>query len=167
MPGRVKGGSVRKTVRAIRPSTLAFPIPASGSAPAPFCWGTRRRNSAHLWCRSDHDRKARAARIGAPNPPPLARKVRGHASVTRRHEGRQILAIHGSSEKCRSGVGQRGTSIRLSLKSYFVADCWPESRLLGKHMFEMKAATRSKYRYDSSLDWVAGPDYGKSDADAA
>jgi hypothetical protein len=29
------------------------------------------------------------------------------------------------------------------------------------------AATRSKYRYDSSLDWVAGPDYGKSDADAA
>ncbi len=29
------------------------------------------------------------------------------------------------------------------------------------------AATRSKYRYDGSLDWVAGPDYGKSDADAA
>jgi hypothetical protein len=29
------------------------------------------------------------------------------------------------------------------------------------------AAGRSKYRYDSSLDWVAGPDYGKSDADAA
>jgi hypothetical protein len=29
------------------------------------------------------------------------------------------------------------------------------------------AATRSKYRYDSSLDWVAGPDYGKSGADAA
>ena len=28
------------------------------------------------------------------------------------------------------------------------------------------AATRSKYRYDSSLDWVAGPDYGKSTADA-
>jgi len=31
----------------------------------------------------------------------------------------------------------------------------------------LAAATRSKYRYDSSLDWVAGPDYGKSDADAA
>jgi hypothetical protein len=29
------------------------------------------------------------------------------------------------------------------------------------------ATSRSKYRYDSSLDWVAGPDYGKSDADAA
>ncbi len=29
------------------------------------------------------------------------------------------------------------------------------------------AATRSKYRYDGSLDWVAGPDYGKSGADAA
>jgi hypothetical protein len=28
-------------------------------------------------------------------------------------------------------------------------------------------ATRSKYRYDSSLNWVAGPDYGKSEADAA
>ena len=25
----------------------------------------------------------------------------------------------------------------------------------------LAAATRSKYRYDSSLDWVAGPDYGK------
>jgi hypothetical protein len=31
----------------------------------------------------------------------------------------------------------------------------------------LAAATHSKYRYDSSLDWVAGPDYGKSDADAA
>jgi hypothetical protein len=31
----------------------------------------------------------------------------------------------------------------------------------------LAAATRSKYRYDSSLDWVAGPDYGKSGADAA
>jgi hypothetical protein len=29
------------------------------------------------------------------------------------------------------------------------------------------AATRPKYRYDCSLDWVAGPDYGKSDANAA
>jgi hypothetical protein len=26
----------------------------------------------------------------------------------------------------------------------------------------LAAATRSKYRYDSSLDWVSGPDYGKS-----
>jgi hypothetical protein len=31
----------------------------------------------------------------------------------------------------------------------------------------LAAATRSKYAYDSSLDWVAGPNYGKSDADAA
>jgi hypothetical protein len=31
----------------------------------------------------------------------------------------------------------------------------------------LAAATRSKYAYDSSLDWVSGPDYGKSDADAA
>jgi hypothetical protein len=29
------------------------------------------------------------------------------------------------------------------------------------------AAARSKYRYDSLLDWVSGPDYGKSGADAA